>query len=167
LGALRRPVDAEAALRAAQAGAAAREARPLQWRIHAALGNLYKTQARQDDANREFSAARAIIEELAADVPDEAVRQAFLPGATAQLPRLRPRSPLQTAKQASGGLTRREREVAALVAQGKSNRAIAETLFVGERTVAGHVSSILAKLKFTSRAQIAIWAQEQRAPRRG
>lgn len=58
----------------------------------------------------------------------------------------------------ASNLTRREREVSRLIAQGLSNRAIAEALVVTERTVEGHVSNILAKLGFHSRAQIAVWA---------
>jgi len=54
-------------------------------------------------------------------------------------------------------LTRREHEVARLVAEGKSNREIAESLVVTERTVEGHVSNILSKLGFRSRSQIAAW----------
>ena len=57
-----------------------------------------------------------------------------------------------------GGLTTREREVARLVAQGHSNRQIAQTLVVGVKTVEAHVSHILSKLGFSSRAQIAAWA---------
>jgi predicted ATPase/DNA-binding CsgD family transcriptional regulator len=55
-------------------------------------------------------------------------------------------------------LTTRELEVATLLAQGNSNRSIAALLVVSERTVEAHVSNILAKLGFTSRAQIAVWA---------
>jgi DNA-binding NarL/FixJ family response regulator len=62
------------------------------------------------------------------------------------------------AKQSLGGLTKREREVAALVAQGKSNREIAQTLVLSEYTVASHVSNILSKLEFASRTQIVAWA---------
>ncbi len=58
-------------------------------------------------------------------------------------------------------LTRREREVAALVAQGRSNREIADSLVITERTVEGHVSNLLAKLDFRSRSQISAWAVEQ------
>jgi predicted ATPase/class 3 adenylate cyclase/DNA-binding CsgD family transcriptional regulator len=61
-------------------------------------------------------------------------------------------------KQKYGGLTSREREVAVQIAQGKSNQAIAEELFVGLKTVEAHVTRILSKLGFTSRAQIAGWA---------
>ena len=54
-------------------------------------------------------------------------------------------------------LTRRERQVAVLVAQGLTNRQIAATLIVSERTVHSHVRTIMGKLAFTSRAQIAAW----------
>jgi predicted ATPase/DNA-binding CsgD family transcriptional regulator len=52
-------------------------------------------------------------------------------------------------------LSAREREVAQLVAHGKSNRAIAEALFLSERTVENHVSSILGKLNVRSRVELA------------
>lgn len=55
-------------------------------------------------------------------------------------------------------LTAREREVAALIAQGLSNPAIASRLMIAERTAEGHVQSILNKLGFNSRAQVAAWA---------
>jgi pimeloyl-ACP methyl ester carboxylesterase/DNA-binding CsgD family transcriptional regulator len=60
-------------------------------------------------------------------------------------------------------LTTRERGVAALVAQGRSNREIADTLVMSERTVEWHVSNILSKLSLQSRAQVAAWAVEQGA----
>jgi non-specific serine/threonine protein kinase len=59
---------------------------------------------------------------------------------------------------AAGSLTVREREVAALVADGLSNRAIATRLVISQRTVDGHVERILAKLGFTSRTQVAAWS---------
>ncbi len=54
-------------------------------------------------------------------------------------------------------LTAREREVAALVARGLSNKQIGETLVISERTAEGHVERILSKLGYRSRAQIASW----------
>jgi DNA-binding CsgD family transcriptional regulator len=57
-----------------------------------------------------------------------------------------------------GGLTRREVEVARLVAQGRSNREMAEQFVLSERTVETHVQHILTKLGFTSRSEIAAWA---------
>lgn len=58
-------------------------------------------------------------------------------------------------------LTRREREVAALVAQGLTNREIAARLFISERTAESHVEQIRGKLGFRSRNQIAAWVANQ------
>lgn len=55
----------------------------------------------------------------------------------------------------SGRLTAREQEVAALVAEGLSNRQIAEQLFISRRTVDAHVEHIFGKLGISSRVQIA------------
>jgi len=55
-------------------------------------------------------------------------------------------------------LSPRERQVAELLAQGRSNREIAAALLVSRRTAESHVESILAKLGFTSRTQVAAWA---------
>jgi DNA-binding CsgD family transcriptional regulator len=54
-------------------------------------------------------------------------------------------------------LSTREDEVARLVAEGLTNREIAQRLFISERTAQNHVQHILTKLDFTSRAQIAAW----------
>jgi predicted ATPase/DNA-binding CsgD family transcriptional regulator len=70
-------------------------------------------------------------------------------------------TPHRALKQLYGGLTAREREVAHLVAQGKSNRAIADELVVGVSTVEAHITHILTKLGFSSRAQIAVWAVDR------
>jgi non-specific serine/threonine protein kinase len=65
----------------------------------------------------------------------------------------------------AGVLTRREREVAALIAEGLSNREIAARLVVAQRTAEGHVENILGKLGFTSRSQVAGWLAAQNAGR--
>lgn len=64
----------------------------------------------------------------------------------------------RTAKETYDGLTAREREIAALIAAGKTNHAIAEQLVLSARTVENHVSHILSKLALHSRTQIATWA---------
>jgi predicted ATPase/class 3 adenylate cyclase/DNA-binding CsgD family transcriptional regulator len=56
------------------------------------------------------------------------------------------------------GLTAREEEVASLVARGLSNREIASTLSIAERTAVSHIEHIMNKLSLHSRAQIAVWA---------
>jgi predicted ATPase/DNA-binding CsgD family transcriptional regulator len=58
-------------------------------------------------------------------------------------------------------LTRRERQIAVLVASGLGNREIAEQLTLSKRTVDSHIEHIFAKLGFTSRAQLADWLRAQ------
>ncbi|HEY3004144.1 MAG TPA: LuxR C-terminal-related transcriptional regulator [Kribbellaceae bacterium] len=65
--------------------------------------------------------------------------------------------PASTNTDEKDALTRREREIAGLVAEGLSNRQIAAKLMISQRTAEGHVEHILTKLGFTSRAQIASW----------
>jgi non-specific serine/threonine protein kinase len=67
----------------------------------------------------------------------------------------------QKLPEAPSVLTRRERQVAELVAQGLSNKDIAAALVIAQRTAEGHVERILAKLGFTSRTQIASWAAKR------
>ncbi|MER6810380.1 LuxR C-terminal-related transcriptional regulator [Spirillospora sp. NPDC000708] len=61
-------------------------------------------------------------------------------------------------------LTGREREVARLVARGLTNRGIADELVISPATVARHVTNILTKLGYSSRAQIAAWVVETLSP---
>ncbi len=160
LAALQRPVEAEAALTEAHALAVAQGARPIQWRIDLTLGKLYQAQGRYIEAEQAFVSARMLIDELAATIADESLRDNFLQQAMAQLPQTRPLSVKHAAKQAFSGLTEREREVAVLIAQGKSNQEIADKLIVSKRTIETHVGNIMFKLGFTSRTQIAVWAVE-------
>jgi DNA-binding CsgD family transcriptional regulator len=67
-------------------------------------------------------------------------------------------SPRSGLSEAPGGLTPREREVLRLVAQGRTNREIAGSLFVSHRTASTHVSNILSKLDVTSRTEATAWA---------
>ena len=60
-----------------------------------------------------------------------------------------------------GGLSRREWEIAGLVAMGLSNRGIADRLSISERTAEGHVERIRNRLGCRSRAQIASWFTQQ------
>jgi predicted ATPase/DNA-binding CsgD family transcriptional regulator len=64
---------------------------------------------------------------------------------------------------ATSRLTAREWDVAELIARGLSNKEIAERLVLSPRTAEGHVTRMLAKLGFTSRAAVAAWVAEQRS----
>jgi DNA-binding CsgD family transcriptional regulator len=142
--------EAEVALLAADTGALARGLAPMRWRIQASLGRLYQSQGRRKQADSAFATARAIVEDLAAGVPDTDLRAAFLRSSAALIPRPLAPTPRRATKSAYDGLTEREREIAGLIA-----------LVLSERTVATHVSNILAKLEYTTRAQIAAWASEK------
>jgi DNA-binding NarL/FixJ family response regulator len=110
-----------------------------------------------------------LLKDASADQLAEAVRvvaagDALLaPGITRRLltefSRLRegPRAPL---KERVGGLTERETEVLALIAQGLSNAEIATRLVVAEQTVKTHVGRILVKLGLRDRTQAAVFAYE-------
>ena len=67
----------------------------------------------------------------------------------------------QWAKVKAEDLTEREREVAMLIARGKSNREIAEELILSKRTVEKHAANILSKLGLTNRTQVVRWALEK------
>jgi DNA-binding CsgD family transcriptional regulator/tetratricopeptide (TPR) repeat protein len=160
LGALSRREEAIQALEEATQGALARQERPLLWQLHRALGRQYQYLKQEDLAQRNFTSARQGLASLARTIDDIYLREHFSRAALATLPREKPVTASRVAKEAFGGLTERERVVAAFVAQGKSNREIADELIVSYRTVETHVGTILSKLGFTSRAQIAVWAVE-------
>jgi DNA-binding NarL/FixJ family response regulator len=160
LAALGRAAEAEAVLHAVVATAEAGRLLPLHWRARFALGTLARTQGRREDAQREVAAGWAAVEAFAAEIDDEEVRATFVSGATARFPRARPPSARQLAKDASGGLTEREREVARLVTKGLTNQEIADALFMSRDTARTHVTNIYGKLGLDSRAQLAVWAKE-------
>jgi DNA-binding NarL/FixJ family response regulator len=159
--ALEREMEAEQLLQATYTISRTRSIRPVQWRILARLAVLFQARGQRDAAERARTQVDALVAELAASIPDQALRDSFVRAASAQLQQITPPTPRRAAKQAFDGLTAREREVAALLAQGYSNRALAEALVVSERTIAKHVENILSKLSFSSRAQIAVWASEK------
>ncbi len=157
---LQRPAEARVAFEAALEIARTQGVRPMQWQISLALGNLYQVQGSNTEAEQAYTTCRELIEELAATMADEPLREHFLLQASARLPHTAPLSPERLAKQAYGGLTAREREIAILIAQGQSNQAIADVLVVTKRTVETHIGNIMFKLGCSSRTQIAVWAVE-------
>lgn len=81
-------------------------------------------------------------------------------------PRPRNTGSANTAQPAAPGLTRRETQVAELIARGLTNKQIAETLVIARRTAEGHVERILNKLGFGCRSQVAAWITSGVVPER-
>jgi DNA-binding CsgD family transcriptional regulator len=99
----------------------------------------------------DLPAARALVTEAAAEF-----RRLNLPGPLAAADTLM--AGIDSAARAASPLSPRESEVASLIALAMSNRQIAERLVLSERTVEAHVRSILAKLGYSTRTEIATWA---------
>jgi DNA-binding NarL/FixJ family response regulator len=100
-------------------------------------------------------ACRRLHDDDGAALELQAAREAFARlGARVDAERSRKR----TASQDPGGLTARELEVLALVADGETNRAIASALVISEHTVARHVQNIFAKLGVGSRTAASAFA---------
>jgi DNA-binding CsgD family transcriptional regulator len=104
-----------------------------------------------DEAQR---AALGIFEDLGAAAAADALRRQMRGRGVEGVPR----GPRASTRQNPAGLTRRQMEVLALVAEGLGNAAIAERLCVAPKTVDHHVSAILAKLELRSRTEAAAWA---------
>lgn len=111
-------------------------------RARVLIGQACRALGDQDTAEMEFDAARWVFEEL---------------GAAPDLARVRTLSSRRPAA-APGGLSLREVQVLRLVAAGKTNRAIAEELFLSEKTVHRHLSNIFAKLEVGSRSAATAYA---------
>lgn len=108
-------------------------------------------------------AARALGDEDAAQLEFDAARSVLTTlGALPDLARLERLASVAADPASDAGLSRREVEVLRLVAAGASNRAVAARLFLSERTVARHVSNILAKLALPNRASATAFAYEHR-----
>jgi DNA-binding CsgD family transcriptional regulator len=112
-------------------------------RIRIKVGLACRAMRDEDTAVMELDAARHVLQQL---------------GAAPELARID--ALVRTRRDAAtpAGLTPRELEVLRLVAAGSSNRAIADELFLSERTVARHLSNILAKLRVPSRTAAAAYA---------
>lgn len=162
--ALRRYTLAETALQRSLESAEAQGLPGYVWRCQLALSRLAGVQGQRDQAEVYWRQAQTLLDTLAAKLAlsDSGLAQNLLRAGVAssgQPPQTA--SPRAAAKLQYGGLTAREREVAALIAQGKPNREIAESLVLSNRTVEAHISNILSKLDFNSRSQIAVWAVEK------
>jgi DNA-binding CsgD family transcriptional regulator len=142
--------ELERAARLLGAGAALREAIGVRYGTHHLRGAqvLADAQARLDE--RAFAAAwqagRALPVEQAVNEARAVIREAIR-GTGSPSPGKTPDSP--------GGLTARELDVLRLLVEGRSDRDIAESLFIGTRTVQTHVANLFAKLGVSARAEAA------------
>ena len=106
-----------------------------------ALGAVQRRIKRRREARETLEEALAIFERIGAALWAERAR--------AELRRISGRAP------APGALTPAEERIAALVAEGKTNREVAAALFLSERTVEGHLSHVFGKLGVRSRTELA------------
>ncbi|HWJ68336.1 MAG TPA: AAA family ATPase [Nocardioides sp.] len=122
---------------------------PEEARVRAALSQVLRLTGDPARAREEADAARAIAHRLAAPalVADLGAEQAGSPRATT------------SAAGGAPGLTARELEILALVAEGRSNGEIGKQLFITTKTVSVHVSNILGKLGAASRTEAAAIAR--------
>ncbi|KPV50026.1 hypothetical protein SE17_29340 [Kouleothrix aurantiaca] len=134
-------------------------------RLLAAVGTLgmqhakFSWAATRTEYEYYFALARAQLSESEFQAAQSAGRAFSLKQAIEHARYVALRTPTSpAAPETSGALTVREREVVALIAQGRSNSEIAETLVLSKRTVEKHIANILAKLGFTNRAEIVRWA---------
>ena len=128
-------------------------ARPLVALVRLDWADALRTRAaRGDHAQARLLAWQAATEARRLDMPGPAGRAEQLV------------DDLDQAIRAGDPLTPREREIAELVSAGSTNRAIATQLVLSERTVEGHVRSILAKLQLTNRTELAAWTLSSPSP---
>ena len=130
LAALERFEEAAVAVNQAREQATRQGAHPLLWRVDAAAGHLHRAQRQRLDARRSFDRALDVARELASAVPDQTLRARFEEGLAEAIPAGPAPSAARLAKEEFGGLTRRERDVVQLVAQGKANKVVAYELGV-------------------------------------
>ncbi|WP_332760117.1 response regulator transcription factor [Pseudarthrobacter sp.] len=156
--------QADGAVRLAAGDAAgASESLRRAWRLWRELGVPYEAARCQALAGR---GCRALGDEASAQMYLEAAHHAFLelgaaPAAAWAASLLHEGMVEREATRvAAEPLTRREGEILQFVATGKSNRAIADELYLSEKTVARHISNIFLKLGLTSRAAATSYAYE-------
>jgi DNA-binding CsgD family transcriptional regulator/Tfp pilus assembly protein PilF len=153
--ALGRPRDAETQLLAGCRCAIEFGSPGQLWRTRLALGRLYLSKRRHDDARRELGAARGIVDELARNTPEGDLRDNFLRRAIALFPAPYAAASHATSTTTANRLSPRETEVLALLVQGSTDQEIADALSIRHRTVTTHVASIFNKLGVNTRTAAA------------
>lgn len=130
--------------------------RALEWRLCCDLAHTLLASGRRDEARTMAARAIDVIDLVAAGAGgDDGFRRKSMLALPAAL-RERPRA-------SASVLTARELEIAGLIADGLTNREIAERFVLSSRTVETHVANAMAKLGFASRAQLAAWFAEHHA----
>lgn len=159
---LRRYATSQASLQAAHQVAEALDLKPLLWRILFAQARLARAQGKDEQAEAHFESGQALLDSLLMDlnIVDSTLPHHLREGAE-RIIRPGKNSARALVRNRFDGLTPRERDIAALITQGKSNKEIAEALALSNRTVEAHISKVLSKLNFSSRSQIAVWAVEK------
>jgi DNA-binding NarL/FixJ family response regulator len=143
--------DAEEHFRLALAAHSRSPRVPDRARTELAFGEWLRRARRRVDAREHLRAALAIFEELgAAPLAERAAQELRASGETAR------RRDVSTATD----LTAQERQVAALVRQGLSNKDAAARLFVSPRTIDFHLRNVFSKLGVSSRAELTALALE-------
>jgi DNA-binding CsgD family transcriptional regulator len=129
-----------------------------------ALKRLRSSHAawRAVDAPYEVATTRLLIGDACAAVGDESSAELEREAAREAFAALGAHAPSARAADAPGGLTTREVEVLRLVASGMTNRQIAESLVLSEKTVARHVANIFTKIGVTSRSAATAYAFQHR-----
>jgi DNA-binding CsgD family transcriptional regulator len=115
-------------------------------RIRRNLAQLLVALGDREGATRELRRAHETLARIGAETE--------LTGAREQLRELGARPPARALVEGSGALTGREREIARLVANRKSNKEIGVALGISSRTVSTHLSNVFAKLGVTSRGEL-------------
>jgi DNA-binding NarL/FixJ family response regulator len=151
----RQDIDARQAARIARRAVQVRAYQESVERFQESVALFQRSMARRAGSRaRELRRAATV-----AGIPDRPNVGAASPPATEPADAPRPRRMSRVpANGRSGHLTRRQREVAALIAHGRTNRQIADELVLTTGTVANHVEHILSRLGFDSRTQVAVWA---------
>ena len=134
--------------------------------VDEAVSLLEQAVARHDEVGDAFGHARALLalgivlrrarqKRLAREAIEAALAGFEQLGAATWVERARAELGRIGGRTREEGLTAAERRVAVLVAAGRTNREVAAELFLGERTVAGHLTRVYAKLGVRSRTELA------------
>lgn len=128
-------------------------ARPLEAaRAQFVLGSWMAKDGKRDEAVALLKEVRAAFVKMGANADADLV--------SSQLRGLGTRSRAKSRTTNVGPLTKRELEIARLVASGLKNAEVASTLFLAEKTVAAHLSNIYGKVEVKSRVQLTAWIRE-------